>query len=325
MAHLLRLVLACLLLAAPARAQEDVTYYGPFVSDPRYPAVLILSGEIGLSGTRDFRDALLEDQVFTLVLNSPGGAILPALEIAAIVRDKGIETVIPEGATCASACAFIFLAGQPRYAAGRLGVHQFYAPEDGVELGSVTREETQDLAGTIIKYLDSFETPSAVYIRMLGTPPDQMYWFSPQELVDEGIATGPLTAFPVIAFDGYDAPDPPFVPAPQPEETATETVAPEPEPDPEPAPARVSTPSFDCARAGTATERTICGNADLGDLDTEMAALYRAQRAAGNAGQRQQLLDAQRAFLRLRNACRADEACLGTVYTARIADLKAGR
>ncbi len=355
MAVILRLALVLSVLAAPLRAQEsardDPTYFGPFVSDPRYPAVLILNGEIGLSGTRDFRDALLEEQVFTLVLNSPGGAILSALEIAAIARDKGIETVIPDGATCASACAFIFLAGQPRYAAGRLGVHQFYAAQDGVELGSVTREETQDLAGTIIKYLDSFETPSAVYIRMLGTPPDQMYWFSPGELLDEGIATGPLTAFPAISFDSYAPPPAPFVATTEPDEAAAdvEEVAPdsepapgpepqpdiepelepepepEAEPEPEPAPARVSSPSFDCARAGTPTERAICGSVELGDLDTEMAALYRSLRASGSAARRQQLLDTQRAFLRVRNACGGDESCLQAVYASRIADLRADR
>lgn len=333
------------LTSAPLRAQDAPKYFGPFVSDPRFPAVLILNGEIGPSATFDFRQAILEEDVLTLVLNSPGGAILPALEVAAIAADKGVETVLPEGATCASACAFIFLAGQTRYAAGQLGVHQFYALNDELELGSVTRGETQDLAGTIIKYLDSFETPSAVYIRMLGTPPDQMYWFPQDELLSEGIVTGPLEFFPTIPFDSYETTvtiEPPQVaaqPTPEadPEIEAEEDADPLPKetPDPDPADAvaqpapeqeleetaRVSQPSFDCRLAGTPTERAICADAEIGDKDSLMASMYLRLRADATATLRQQLLDSQRAFLRTRNACGADVACLHQVYDARIAVL----
>ncbi len=333
--------LAAAALGAPVAAQDDVRRFGPFVADPRYPAVLILSGEIGPGATRDFRDALLEEQVFTLVLDSPGGAILAALEIAAITADKGLETVIPANATCASACAFVFLAGRERFAEGRLGVHQFYAVEDGVELGSVTRGETQSLAATIIKYLDSFKAPSAVYIRMLGTPPDGMYWFSAEELAEEGIVTGPLTAFPEIRFEAYAPPAPPPPPAPEmpqpeaaevlppdpgPEPAPEPAAAPEPEPvpDPEPQAAAVSRPSFDCARAATPTEIAICTAPELGDLDTTMARLYTGLRSGAGAATRTRLRDDQRAWLRQRNACGADLGCLRAVYDRRIAELMKG-
>ena len=72
-------------------------------------------------------------------------------------------------------------------------------------------------------------------------------------------------------------------------------------------------PSFDCARAATATEKAICANPTLAAADREMAQLYKAA-----SGQR----DAQRAFLRRRNACGGDDGCLGDAYVARIAQLR---
>jgi uncharacterized protein len=82
--------------------------------------------------------------------------------------------------------------------------------------------------------------------------------------------------------------------------------------------------SFDCAKASTPVETTICQNPRLSEQDTEMAALWFAYNKVpmlmgGNAARR----DAATEFLRLRDACGNDVACLGRVYDARIAALKA--
>jgi clan AA aspartic protease (TIGR02281 family) len=66
-------------------------------------------------------------------------------------------------------------------------------------------------------------------------------------------------------------------------------------------------PSFDCSRAPTPDERTICGNARLSELDRVVAAGYQYVR--------QQYGDAEakrigRPLLQLRHACAADEACI---------------
>jgi len=83
---------------------------------------------------------------------------------------------------------------------------------------------------------------------------------------------------------------------------------------PVPAPARVG-PGFDCARAGSATERAVCASGELSALDAALSALWRA-RARTDADR-----TAQRAWLRERNACGADDVCLAGVYGSRIADL----
>ncbi|WP_029075759.1 lysozyme inhibitor LprI family protein [Kaistia adipata] len=82
--------------------------------------------------------------------------------------------------------------------------------------------------------------------------------------------------------------------------------------------------SFDCAKAATPVETAICQNPRLSEQDTEMAALWFAYNKVpmlmGANGARR---DAAAEFLRLRDACGGDVACLGRVYDARIAALKA--
>ncbi len=80
--------------------------------------------------------------------------------------------------------------------------------------------------------------------------------------------------------------------------------------------------SFDCARAATAVERMICGESLLERLDERMAELFQRAREAPSAN-RQALLDAQRAWLATRNACRST-ACLALAYRARIKALGGG-
>lgn len=83
-------------------------------------------------------------------------------------------------------------------------------------------------------------------------------------------------------------------------------------------------PSFNCAKASTAVERTICASDQLSRLDREMAEVYAALRSQLGSAGRQRLLDDQRAWLSHRNACRDDEACLAQQMSERIAALRSG-
>jgi uncharacterized protein YjbI with pentapeptide repeats len=83
---------------------------------------------------------------------------------------------------------------------------------------------------------------------------------------------------------------------------------------PPPAPARVG-PGFDCARAGSATERAVCASDELSAMDAALSALWRG-RPRTDADRA-----AQRAWLRARNACGGDAACLSGSYEGRIAAL----
>lgn len=80
---------------------------------------------------------------------------------------------------------------------------------------------------------------------------------------------------------------------------------------------------LNCAAAKSATERTICGNYGLGQLEARMATLYEWATAFVAMGQRGDLQDQQRAFIGKREACGANAGCIRNAYDARIAQLQA--
>ncbi len=82
------------------------------------------------------------------------------------------------------------------------------------------------------------------------------------------------------------------------------------------------TPSFDCHHAGSASERTICAVTALSQLDQELSAAYAAAAQAALQGGDQSLIDSQQAWLRQRNACRADVRCLQAMMSTRLAELR---
>lgn len=89
-------------------------------------------------------------------------------------------------------------------------------------------------------------------------------------------------------------------------------------------PALAASPSFDCTRAATWSEKTICAHEGLAMLDREMADAFAARQAeAGDVGREQLLVD-QRAWLAARDACRAEAdgvGCLTLQYRTRIRQL----
>lgn len=90
------------------------------------------------------------------------------------------------------------------------------------------------------------------------------------------------------------------------------------------APATFAT-SFDCGRATSLAERTICGDAELARADSDLATLYAQQRrAAGGTAAHEVLRRAQRSWITRRARC-ADEAdmrsCLLRAYAERTAAL----
>ena len=75
--------------------------------------------------------------------------------------------------------------------------------------------------------------------------------------------------------------------------------------------------SFNCNKAATFVERTICANPDLSTLDDLMANNYRVMRAAGiGAGAQSHLKQSQRDWIKVRNKC-SSIACLKFQYLER--------
>jgi uncharacterized protein len=78
--------------------------------------------------------------------------------------------------------------------------------------------------------------------------------------------------------------------------------------------------SFDCSRAKTATEKTVCSDWTLSTFDEVLAQRYLTVLAEESDPERTK--SDQRKWLDLRNACSADHACLRRAYEARLAVFK---
>lgn len=83
----------------------------------------------------------------------------------------------------------------------------------------------------------------------------------------------------------------------------------------------VNGPSFDCSTATDVSARAICGNAQLSQLDRQMAILYYTRT---NYKTDPAVRDQQRAWIRNRNQlCVADAVCLAKELNQRISQLQA--
>jgi len=88
---------------------------------------------------------------------------------------------------------------------------------------------------------------------------------------------------------------------------------------PIPAPAALSlSPSFDCAKASTPSEKAICSNADLAELDNRLAKAYSKARLTCEKDVKKE----QREWLKDMSSCSSNIQCLKNSYTSRIQELE---
>ena len=182
-------VLISLLFTSFAVAQakpENWKVYGSFIYAPEIPKTLIFFDEIKRNARYDLRKALRNHDIETIVLSSYGGSVFEGLEMADIIHYRGLNTFIPKYGVngvgkCASACAFMFLAGKNKRVDGQLGVHQFYSNDSkSMEQVSDTEEVAQYTVAEIIGFLNEYETPPFVYEKMFQQK--KMYYFDNTEL-----------------------------------------------------------------------------------------------------------------------------------------------
>jgi uncharacterized protein len=78
---------------------------------------------------------------------------------------------------------------------------------------------------------------------------------------------------------------------------------------------------INCVKAASAAERTVCTNYALGQAEARMATLYGIAMSLVAMGQRGDIGDAQKQWLKTRAACGANIACLSKAYDDRISQL----
>lgn len=75
--------------------------------------------------------------------------------------------------------------------------------------------------------------------------------------------------------------------------------------------------SFDCNKARLSTEKTICANRGLNDRDVKMATTFNIMSHALPMGGRDHLIDEQVLWLKQRNGCGSNVACIANAYQNR--------
>lgn len=184
------IVLALVALAgaaasSAARAQTGRTY-GPFSVDRVQPNVAYLNGEI-VRDTADNFLTMLEDHpnIVLLVLDSPGGLTEDARVVAETIYALGIDTFVPEGAECLSACSTIYFGGRQHVVMGELGVHR--------SVSSRPFENSTQIAALLGFTLESwmhFGVPIDAILATYRTRNEEIHVFTPDEVTQFGLNRG---------------------------------------------------------------------------------------------------------------------------------------
>jgi len=169
----------------------------PEVLEAPLEIALAAGGELHLTGTVDPGSAArfaaeIEargEYVETVVLDSPGGSVMDALEIGALIQEKGLATRVAAGSLCASSCPVIFASGEERIASAKaaIGVHQVYAASIGEiadprAMAGIAMADAQATTAKITRHLSESGVDPALWLHALETPPDRLYYFSIEEM-----------------------------------------------------------------------------------------------------------------------------------------------
>jgi hypothetical protein len=118
-----------------------------------------------------------------IILDSYGGDISGAVQLAKYIHENSINTWVPQNAVCASSCALIFLSGKERLCDGDIYLHQFMPSEDhkdkqiGLDKAFVNVQKT---IGEIVILLNEIDAPDFVLERLLTQ--EQLYRLTDADL-----------------------------------------------------------------------------------------------------------------------------------------------
>jgi hypothetical protein len=174
---------------------------GNFSSTPeeiQSNSYLQLSGEIKKGDAEKLAKVLMQAHPFGthLYLDSPGGDVNEALRIALLAKALHLDMVVAAGGTCASACFFIFLAGEshlaagtidrrmPKREAGYIGLHRPYLKSDpfkksGSADAETRQHEVMKKTGT---YLRDEDVPQRLIDLMMSRPSNDIYWMTQDDI-----------------------------------------------------------------------------------------------------------------------------------------------
>lgn len=164
-------------------------------------SVISIEGDLQFGDEKKFIEQVLRVQDGVVVLASNGGNLNAGLEIGKAIRLKGLKTFVPDGVSCASACAMAWLAGTPRFMGrrARIGFHAAYrkVPNGNPEVSAPANAS----AGA---FLGRLGLPDRAIFYITSAPPTGMTWLSFEDAEKVGIEVKPFQ----IASDSQPSPAP---------------------------------------------------------------------------------------------------------------------
>ena len=163
-----------------------------------------IEGEIKPEDVATFRSAADASAKAVVVLDSGGGAALAGIEIGKLIHLKHFATFVPEDTLCASSCALMWLAGNPREIApgGAVGFHAAYISQGDGKL--MTSGSGNALVGA---YLDQLGFSGDVIAYVTHAPPEKMGWLS--ERTARAIGLDVVWVGLGVSASGTSSPQPP--------------------------------------------------------------------------------------------------------------------
>jgi hypothetical protein len=147
-------------------------------------ATITIVGAIDESDVARFKatvDFLKSDyDVIEIEVNSPGGKVIPAMEIGTIIRENWLWTSLVDDprAVCYSSCVFIFVAGAVRIQPdlNPIGIHRpFFEAELFAGLVKAEAKKKYDtLLSNVRLYLDKMGMAPELYQAMIQVPSNEL-------------------------------------------------------------------------------------------------------------------------------------------------------
>lgn len=133
------------------------------------------------------------EYVKSIALNSPGGSVDDALAMSALIRDKKLGTSVAGGALCASSCPIVFAGGETRKAAegAVVGVHQVFNGSAQRPTPEEAMSSAQTITARVGRHLETMGIKPGLWLHALETPPDRLYYLTPEEMRDLSLTTEP--------------------------------------------------------------------------------------------------------------------------------------
>jgi hypothetical protein len=116
----------------------------------------------------------------TVWLDSNGGDIDAGMELGRLLRDRGVYTLVGKNDQCMSACVFVFMGGERRSVAGRLGIHRPFFPYTYDTPDRKVR--FRHLTKVLREFIDELDFPASLYAAVMLVPPESIQILTPGEL-----------------------------------------------------------------------------------------------------------------------------------------------